>query len=76
MCIFEFDEEKYMESEREYAYKSGFEEGQEEGEQRLLRLQQFLIDTGRGEELSQVITNQAYREQLYQDLSGRQGSVK
>lgn len=64
MCIFEFDEEKYLEMEREYAYRDGLEEG----EQRLLRLQQFLIDTGRSGELGMVITNQAYREQLYQTL--------
>ena len=68
MCIFEFDEEKYIASEREDAYKNGFEEGREEG-RRLLRLQKFLIDTGRVNELIRVIDDQAYREQLYQELS-------
>lgn len=73
VCIFEFDEEKYIASEREDAYKNGFEEGREEGcaegQNRLLRLQKFLIDTGRANELIRVIDDQAYREQLYQELS-------
>lgn len=72
MCIFEFDEEKYLEMEREYAYRDGFKEGRKEGkaegEGKLLRLQKFLIDTGRSGELGLVITDQAYREQLYQTL--------
>ena len=72
VCIFEFDEEKYIASEREDAYKNGFEEGREEGcaegQNRLLRLQKFLIDTGRANELIRVIDDQAYREQLYQVL--------
>ncbi len=72
MCIFEFDEEKYLEMEREYAYRDGLREGKEEGkaegEGKLLRLQKFLIDTGRSGELGLVITDQAYREQLYQTL--------
>ena len=58
--------------EREYAYRDGLREGQEEGkadgEGKLLRLQKFLIDTGRSGELGLVITDQAYREQLYQTL--------
>lgn len=28
MCIFEFDEEKYMKMERENGYQSGYESGQ------------------------------------------------
>ena len=43
-------------------------EGKAEGEGKLLRLQKFLIDTGRSGELGLVITDQAYREQLYQTL--------
>lgn len=74
MCIFEFDEEKYIAGEREDAYQNGFEEGhkegREEGQKRLLRLQKLLIDTGRANELIRVIDDQAYREQLYQELSG------
>lgn len=72
MCIFEFDEEKYIASEREDAYKNGFEEGREEGQKGLLRLQKFLIDAGRANELIKVIDDQAYREQLYQDLAESQ----
>lgn len=70
MCIFEFDEEKYMESEREYAYKNGFEEG----ERRILQLIQFLKDEERNEDISLALSNPAYREQLYRDLSERECS--
>ena len=35
MSIFEFDEEKYIKAEREYAYERGREEGREEGLNRL-----------------------------------------
>ncbi|MCH5256203.1 MAG: hypothetical protein J1D87_02875 [Lachnospiraceae bacterium] len=31
MCIFEFDEEKFLKSEREWSYNSGREKGREEG---------------------------------------------
>ncbi len=48
--------------------REGKEEGKAEGEGKLLRLQKFLIDTGRSGELGLVITDQAYREQLYQTL--------
>lgn len=68
VCIFEFDEEKYIASEREDAYKNG----QEEGEKRILQLQQFLINAGRGEEISRVVMDRTYREQLYQVLSESQ----
>lgn len=68
MCIFEFDEEKYMESEREYAYKNGFEEGERKGERRLLQLIQFLKDEKRNEDINLVLSNQEYREQLYKSL--------
>lgn len=69
MCIFEFDEEKFLKSEREYAFQkgqeSGKELGREEGENRLACLIQLLIDADRNEEVSRVISEREYREQLY-----------
>ena len=63
MSIFEYNEEQHMKSEREWAYKNG----REEGEQRLLQLLQSLMDAGRSEDLSRVLSDSTYREQLYQE---------
>ncbi len=61
MCIFEFNEEKYMKMERENAYQSGFEEG----ENKLLQLVQLLKTAGREADLKYALSDQSYREQLY-----------
>lgn len=95
MSIFEYDEEKHMKSEREWAYKNGHEDGHREGleeghregekaglkkgekeglkkgfkagEQRLAQLLQSLMDAGRDAEIGRVISDAAYREQLYRE---------
>lgn len=61
MCIFEFDEEKYMEMERNSAYQSGFENG----ENKLLQLVQLLKSAGRDADMERALSSQSYREQLY-----------
>lgn len=61
MCIFEFNEEKYMEMERENAYQNGFEDG----ENKLLQLVKLLKTAGREADLECALSNQEYREQLY-----------
>lgn len=43
----------------------GKNEGRAEGENRLAKLAQFLMDSGRNEELRKALTDQGYREQLY-----------
>lgn len=63
VCIFEFDEEKFLKDEREYA----FQKGQKEGENRLVQLLQILLDAGRIGEVSQAIVDREYREQLYRE---------
>lgn len=69
MSIFEYNEEQHLKCEREWAYKNGqnagIEQGREEGEQRLARLLQILMDTGRDADLSRAICDPAYRETLY-----------
>lgn len=62
MCIFEFDEEKYMKMERENAY----EEGWKEGESQLLQLLQILIDADRKEDVQRILIEPDYRKQLYE----------
>ena len=69
VSIFEYDEEKHMKSEREWAYNNGLEDGErlgiEKGEQRLIKLHQFLLNAGRNDDLTRAINDKDYREQLY-----------
>lgn len=71
MSIFEYDAEKHMKSEREWAYKNGHEDGRregcKEGEQRLAQLLKFLMDAGRNGDVSRALSDVSYREQLYQE---------
>ena len=75
MSIFEYDEEKHMKSEREWAYNNGHKDGLaegkqlgiKEGEHRLLKLYQLLLESGRNEDLNRIFSDEAYREQLYQE---------
>ena len=79
MCIFEFDEEKFLKSEREYAFQQGQNAGRElgrlegkkegirQGEALLTKLIQLLIDTGKSAEIPRIISDCEYRERLYQE---------
>ena len=73
MCIFEFDEEKYLKMERDYAYQNGLDEGQKigrrEGENQILKLLKILTESGRSEEINSILTDQVYREQLYKEYN-------
>lgn len=75
VSIFEYDEEKHINKEREAAYRkgkcegheAGLKEGREEGELRLLELMQILTNSGRSEDISRIVTDAEYREQLYRE---------
>ena len=75
VSIFEYDEEKHMKSEREWAYNNGHNDGLaegkqlgiKEGEQRLIKLQRLLLESGRNEDLNRILNDEAYREKLYQE---------
>ena len=71
MSIFEYDEEKHMKSERELAYNNGLQDGRTkrlaEGEQRLIKLQQLLLNSGKNGDMIRAINDKAYREQLYKE---------
>ncbi len=74
MSIFEYDEEKYLKSEREVWRMEGREEGitvghkagYEEAEKRFSSLMQILLETGRNGDVERAVSDQNYREQLYQ----------
>ena len=65
VSIFEYDEEKHMKSEREWAYNNGLEDG----EQRLIKLHQLLLNAGRNDDLLRSINDKTYREQLYNEYN-------
>ena len=71
VSIFEYDEEKHLNKEREAAYQKGkyegHKEGREKGEMRLLELMQILTNAGRSEDISRITTDAEYREQLYRE---------
>lgn len=83
MCIFEFDEERFLKNEREYAFQQGQDAGRElgrregrlegkkegfrQGEALLTKLIQLLIDTGKSAEIPRIISDHEYRERLYRE---------
>lgn len=67
VSIFEYNEEKHLKSEREEWYKIGQEKGHEEGEKRLSRLIQALLDADRNDDLRRVLSDPECREQLYRE---------
>lgn len=70
-------EEVYIEEKGEYdmcqalteliedGKQEGIKEGLKEGENRLLRLQRFLIAEGKMDELNKVILDEMYRQKMY-----------
>ena len=71
--LFECFEDVDIPAERKRAREEGLKEGREEGikkgEQRLLELINLLKDSGRDKDLSHALSDQAYREQLYQQYN-------
>ena len=65
--------EEGLKEGREEGLKEGLKEGREEGlkkgEQRLLELINLLKDSGRDKDLSHALSDQGYREQLYQQYN-------
>lgn len=61
MLLTEYDAKKHM----RITYEEGREEGLEQGEERMLRLVQILIETGNADELNRIAADKKYREQQY-----------
>lgn len=80
VSIYEYDEEKHMRQVREEGIEIGIERGIERGiekgiqqilmagGERLGRLGELLMDSGRKENLFRAILNEEYREQLYEEF--------
>ncbi|MDE7285001.1 MAG: hypothetical protein K2N85_15670 [Lachnospiraceae bacterium] len=67
MSIFEYDEEKHIQSEREEWREIGREEGRTEGRDALALMLKSLMDAGKTEELQRALSDSKYREQLYRE---------
>lgn len=65
VSIFEYDEEKHMESEREEWREIGREEGRTIGLDNFSLLLRSLMEAGKTEELQRALSDKEYREQLY-----------
>ena len=64
MILEEFDLNKYLKLEKAESY----EEGREEGENRLNALYQYLLDNNKQEDLNKAIIDSEYRKLLYQEF--------
>ena len=71
MSIFEYDEEKHLKSEREIWKQAGILEGKRagiiEGESRLTKLLQLMMQGNQSENVEKVLADLEYREKLYKE---------
>ena len=79
VSIYEYDEELHFKTLFEEGHESGYAEGHEsgfaegheagleQGEIRLAKLLQSLMDAGRNEDINRTISEPAYRERLYHE---------
>lgn len=65
MLLTEYDEQAHIKSEREIA----LEKGREEGENRLAKLVQMLLDIGHTDDLNRAMVDTNYRKQLFQKFN-------
>ena len=64
MLLTEYDEQAHIKNEREIA----LEKGREEGEKRLAKLVQILLDGGRNDDLNRAMADENYRKQLFEEF--------
>lgn len=64
MCLFEYDQEKHLQQERD----DSKEEGRKEGMDRVNRLVELLLSQGRQEDLKRSVTDHAYQEKLMKEF--------
>ena len=64
MCLFEYDQEKHLQQERD----DSKEEGRKEGMDRVNRLVELLLSQGRQEDLKRSVTDREYQEKLMKEF--------
>ena len=75
MSIFEYDEEKHLTSEREIwkqegileGRKAGIHEGRQEGESRLAKLLELMLQGNKKDNVEKALADAEYREKLYKE---------
>ena len=67
MSIFEYDEEKHLKSEREIWRQEGILEGRQEGEFRLAKLLELMLQGNKKENVEKALADAEYREKLYKE---------
>lgn len=69
MGIYEYNEEEHIQMEREDAKKEGIQEGQQQGEARINRLNNRLIELGRVEDVVRAASDIEYQKRLLEELN-------
>ena len=67
MSIFEYDEEKHLTSEREIWKQEGILEGRKEGESRLAKLLELMLQGNKKDSVEKALADAEYREKLYKE---------
>ena len=67
MSIFEYDEEKHLTSEREIWRQEGILEGRQEGESRLAKLLELMLQGNKKDSVEKALADAEYREKLYKE---------
>lgn len=75
MSIFEYDEEKHLTSEREIwkqagileGKQAGILEGRQEGESRLAKLLELMLQGNKKDNVEKALADAEYREKLYKE---------
>ena len=67
MSIFEYDEEKHLTSEREIWRQEGILEGRQEGESRLAKLLELMLQENKKDNVEKALADAEYREKLYKE---------
>ena len=68
MLLTEYDEQAHIEYEKEISYEEGKEEGREDGIDRISKLIQLLLSSGRVDDINKVTKDKAYCKQLMKEF--------
>lgn len=68
MILSEYNEELHLKDTYEVGRADGWEEGQADGEKRVSKLMQILIDRGRMEDLKKAAVDQEFRKVLFEEF--------
>jgi len=76
LILSEYNEELHLKDTYEVGKTEGREEGLREGENRVNKLNQFLIKAGRWEDLRRAAEDKEFQEQLFEEIEGLKSSTE